>query len=47
MEYSARQPENIVDFNIQTLVNFKDNIKYKGDLPLLLILRLLQQTILI
>lgn len=47
MEYSARQPENIVDFNIQNLVNFKDNINYKGDLPLLLILRLLQQTILI
>ena len=45
MEYSARQPENIVDFNIQNLVNFKDN--NKGDLPLLLILRLLQQTILI
>lgn len=31
----AWQPGTICDFNILNLVTFQDNIKYKGDIPLL------------
>ena len=34
IKYCAGKPGVVYDFNIQNLVTFKDNLKYKGDLPL-------------